>query len=115
VVGLGVNVRQESFPDQLRDSATSLVAAGGRPPGRAWLLAATLSGFGARMGEPEKALEEYRALCDTLGRAVKVQRVNADPLEGTAIEVADSGALIVDTGDGTTHVAAGDVVHLRPG
>ena len=114
VVGLGVNVRQDAFPDDIRDTATSLVAAGGRAPARAWLLAATLSAFGARMTQPENVLEEYRGLCETIGRSVRVERTNADAIEGTATGVANSGALIVLSGNRVVEVAAGDVVHVRP-
>ena len=115
VVGLGLNVRQETFPDELRDTATSLVAGGGRAPERAWLLAATLSGFGARMASPEDALADYRDLCATLGERVRVERNDAEALEGEATEITDSGALVVSTPSGPVTVAAGDVVHLRPG
>ena len=114
VVGLGVNIRQTDFPGDIRDTATSLVAAGGRAPARAWLLSATLSAFGARTAEPENVLAEYRDLCDTIGRAVRVERTNAEPLEGTATDVAASGALMVRTDEGVVEVPAGDVVHLRP-
>jgi BirA family biotin operon repressor/biotin-[acetyl-CoA-carboxylase] ligase len=114
VVGVGVNVRQTEFPDEIRGTATSLVASGGRTPARAWLLAAILSAFGARMGALEAALAEYRELCDTIGRAVRVERTNADPLEGIAIDVADSGALVIRTPGGDEHLPAGDVIHLRP-
>ncbi len=113
VVGLGVNVRQEQFPDEIRVTATSLIAAGGRAAARAWLLTATLSAFGARMGEPEAVLGEYRELCDTIGRPVRVERSDGEPIEGTALDVADSGALIVRTPEGDVPVPAGDVVHLR--
>ena len=54
VVGLGVNVRQTEFPAELAELATSVAAAGGKSVERAWLLAATLSGFGARMEHPSK-------------------------------------------------------------
>lgn len=114
VVGVGINVRQEVFPDELRDTATSIVAAGGRPPLRSWLLAATLSGFGARMTEPETTREDYRAMCDTIGRTVRVERTGTGPVEGTAVDIAENGELIVDTRSGVERLAAGDVVHVRP-
>lgn len=114
VVGVGVNVRQREFPEEIRGTATSLAAAGGRAPARAWLLTATLSAFGARMKEPESVLAEYRELCDTIGRSVRVERTNAEPVEGTAIDVADSGALVIRTSRGEERVPSGDVVHLRP-
>jgi BirA family biotin operon repressor/biotin-[acetyl-CoA-carboxylase] ligase len=113
VVGLGVNVRQEDFPDDIRDTATSIVAAGGRVPARAWLLSAALSAFGGRMDPPESALAEYREMCDTIGRTIKVERGGAAPIVGTATGVADNGALIVHGPNGEETVAAGDVVHLR--
>jgi len=115
VLGLGLNVRQESFPDELRDTATSLAASGARVPARSWLLVATLSGFGARMVEPEGALDDYRAMCDTLGRSVRVERNDAEPVVGEAVEITDSGALGLETASGRVIVAAGDVVHLRSG
>lgn len=112
VVGLGVNVRQTEFPAELAGVATSVVAAGGRPVERPWLLAATLSGFGARMQDPERAFDEYRALSDTLGRKVRVER-SGGAVEGTARDITERGALILDTGGRSVEVAAGDVVHLR--
>ena len=113
VVGLGVNVRQTEFPDEIAAIATSVVAAGGRLVERSWVLAATLSGFGSRMHEPEAALDEYRALCDTLGREVRVERVGADPVEGIAYDIAPNGALVVEAEKGRVAVSAGDVHHLR--
>lgn len=113
VIGLGVNVRQTEFPPELADHATSVAVAAGRPVERPWLLAATLSGFGARMAAPEEALDEYRSLCDTLGKYVRVERSGAEPLEGIARELSGNGALLVDSGREDVQIAAGDVVHLR--
>ena len=115
VVGLGLNVRQEAFPDEICDTATSLVGGGGRASSRAWLLAATLSGFGARMAAPEDAIEDYRELCATLGSRVRVEQSDGRSLEGEAVEITETGALVVSTSSGRVTVAAGDVVHLRPG
>ncbi len=113
VIGLGVNLRQTRFPPGLAETATSVAASGGKPVERAWLLAATLSGFGARMSEPEQALEEYRRFSETIGRRVRVERGGSEPLEGIARDVTERGALILDTVTGSVEVAAGDVVHLR--
>jgi len=115
VVGLGVNVRQASFPDELASTATSIVASGGRAPERAWLLAATLSSFGARMNAPEEALDDYRAMCDTLAREVRVERSAGDAIHGKAVDVAASGALVIETEERRIEISSGDVVHVRPG
>jgi BirA family transcriptional regulator, biotin operon repressor / biotin---[acetyl-CoA-carboxylase] ligase len=113
VVGLGVNVRQTEFPPELAGLATSVAAEAGRPVERAWLLAATLSGFGARMGAPEEALDEYRTLCDTLGKRVRIERAGAESLEGVARDLSPTGALLIESGREIVEIAAGDVVHLR--
>lgn len=113
VVGLGINVRQTEFPDEIAALATSVVGAGGRLVERSWVLAATLSAFGSRMHDPEAALDEYRALCDTLGREVRVERVGADAVEGIAHDIASNGALVVEAESGRVSVSAGDVQHLR--
>jgi BirA family transcriptional regulator, biotin operon repressor / biotin---[acetyl-CoA-carboxylase] ligase len=114
VVGLGLNVRQTEFPDDLVSSATSIVEAGGRAPSRAWVLAATLSSFGARMDAPEGALDDYRAMCVSLGRVVRVELSSGDAIEGTATDVTPSGALVVEGATGARIVSSGDVEHLRP-
>jgi len=113
VVGLGLNVRQTAFPGELRASATSLAASGGRVPARAWLLAATLSAFGAHMSAPESALDDYRKMCDTLGLRVRVERSDSEPVEGEAVSLTETGALVLATSSGDVVVTSGDVVHLR--
>jgi len=113
VVGVGINVRQTDFPADIAATATSIVAAGGRQPERAWLLAATLSSFGARMDAPAEALDDYRAMCATLGRDVRVELASGDAITGRAVDVATTGALLLEESGRTIEVASGDVVHLR--
>ena len=65
------------------------------------------------MEEPQEALDDYRAMCDTLGRVVRVERNDAPTLEGEAVGLTDTGALVLETSSGREVVAAGDVLHLR--
>jgi BirA family biotin operon repressor/biotin-[acetyl-CoA-carboxylase] ligase len=59
-------------------------------------------------------LDEYRAVCSTLGSSVRVERPG-DALVGTASGIDADGRLLVASESGAvTAVAAGDVVHLRP-
>ena len=57
------------------------------------------------------------AVCDTLGRVVRVELPGGDVLEGTAAGIDPTGRLQVRlAGSGALMaVAAGDVVHVRPG
>ena len=68
---------------------------------------------------------EYRALCDTLDRDVRVDLPDGSVLEGRAADIDDHGRLVVSprtrrTGPAVpgrltgVAVAAGDVVHVRP-
>jgi BirA family biotin operon repressor/biotin-[acetyl-CoA-carboxylase] ligase len=57
----------------------------------------------------------YRAALLTLGRTVRVELpAGADPLTGRAVDVDDSGRLVVVDGAGHQHhLDVGDVVHVR--
>lgn len=55
----------------------------------------------------------YRERCSTLGREVRVTLSDGSALEGTARDVDAYGRLLLDTGDGSHVLGAGDVVHLR--
>ena len=57
---------------------------------------------------PEKILEAWRALADTLGRKVRVELPDR-VLEGMAQDIDGNGSLIVEG----VPVSAGDVIHLR--
>jgi len=57
---------------------------------------------------PEKILEAWRALADTLGRKVRVELPDR-VLEGMAQDIDGNGSLIVEG----VPVSVGDVIHLR--
>ncbi|WP_163992633.1 biotin--[acetyl-CoA-carboxylase] ligase [Pyxidicoccus caerfyrddinensis] len=121
IVGVGVNLnsRAEHFPDELRETATSLALATGQRVLRA-RFAATLWG---RMEEwLDRYLEEgfdpvrarWKALSSTLGQDVLV-RTDRQELRGRAEDIDPSGALMVRTEGGSLErVLAGDVEQLRP-
>ena len=119
VLGIGVNVnaRPEDFPEEIRDTATSLAIERSEPVPRALFAAATLSaieewldrhaadGFG-----PVRAA--WRGMSDTLGRAVSARGGDGEVV-GTAEDIDDSGALLIRTEQGIRRVVAGDVQLLR--
>jgi BirA family transcriptional regulator, biotin operon repressor / biotin---[acetyl-CoA-carboxylase] ligase len=63
--------------------------------------------------EPSGLLAAYRALCDTLGRQVRVELPGDRSLAGVAEDVDRDGRLLVREADTTTPVSAGDVIHVR--
>jgi BirA family transcriptional regulator, biotin operon repressor / biotin---[acetyl-CoA-carboxylase] ligase len=52
---------------------------------------------------------EYREACATLGRDITWEPDG----KGTAVDIAESGALVVETGSGRTELVAGAVRHIR--
>jgi BirA family biotin operon repressor/biotin-[acetyl-CoA-carboxylase] ligase len=107
VVGIGVNVGHAAgdLPDEL--GATSLRISTGSPPRRDDLCAAILRELDALVAS-ERLIHDYRELCETIGSRVRVE-LSDRTFEGTATDVRDDGALIVDG----NAVVAGDVVHVR--
>jgi BirA family transcriptional regulator, biotin operon repressor / biotin---[acetyl-CoA-carboxylase] ligase len=122
VLGMGVNVaqRREDFPPELAGRATSLALALQAPVDRAALLGAWAERFleGYRhlaAGEPGPTLAAYRRRLVTLGRRVRAERVGAEPVVGTAVDLTATGGLVVQTASGArVAMLAGDVHHLRP-
>ena len=119
VVGTGVNVSQDR--DELPvDTATSIALTGIRVRREdvvvAYLheLAAIVgAGVNAQLGVADGARDAYREACATLGADVRVHLPTGEPVEGTAVDVDDTGALVVETVRGRRALAAGDVVHVR--
>jgi biotin-(acetyl-CoA carboxylase) ligase len=61
-------------------------------------------------------LAAYRERLVTVGRRVRADRIGADPVVGTAVDLTPTGGLVVQTASGArVEVLAGDVQHLRPG
>ncbi|WP_017582797.1 biotin--[acetyl-CoA-carboxylase] ligase [Nocardiopsis valliformis] len=119
VVGMGLNVAQtrEQLPVE---NATSLRAEGASGISRDELLTTVLAEFEERYaawtasaGDAEVSglAAEYRDVCLTLGRPVRVHLPGDRLLEGTATGVDTQARLLV----GERVLSAGDVVHVRPG
>ena len=111
VVGIGLNVRTtaDSFPAELRETATSLAAAGGTAPTVEQALAATLAALDSRLRTPARELLEAWRERD----ALRGQPVSWDGGEGEAAGIDDSGALLVDADSGERVALDAGEVHLR--
>jgi len=103
VVGMGLNLRDDWFPPDLRDLA---IGCGGD---RIDVLVAWLRAYDARLAAVDTVLADAAARSATLGRRVRVELAH-ETFEGTARALTDEGYLVVDD----RVVTAGDVIHLRP-
>lgn len=115
VVGVGVNVHTEAFPDELVTIATSLALLGAHRRARA----AVAAGVVARIVDAEERFaasglatfrEAIRARDALRGRQVRVEGV-----EGTAAGIDDGGRLLVRTSSGEVPIVAGHVELLGAG
>jgi BirA family transcriptional regulator, biotin operon repressor / biotin---[acetyl-CoA-carboxylase] ligase len=114
VVGAGCNVNWESFPEELRATATACNLEAGHLVDRDALLDAFLDRFAAALGAGDRVVDDYRARLATIGRSVRVEHVRDADLVGTAVGITDDGALVVRDDTGADHtVVAADVHHLR--
>ena len=115
VVGIGVNCcqRQEDFPPELRQIATSICEQTGERPDPNALAAAMILSL-SRLCETlltEKAqwMKHYAARCVTLGKQVRVISP-IETREAIALEIDENGALRVEYPDGTrSWVNSGEV------
>ena len=116
VIGIGLNVNQTEFPEEIRETAGSLCLALGHPVNRAELTAAVWRHF----EEVYKTYLETQSLeplreryeCGLVNRGRKVRVLDpAEPFEGTAMGITSSGELIVCTEDGSADrfVGTGEV------
>ncbi len=116
-IGINVNIAAADFPVELREVATSLSIAAGRPLPRLDILVAVLEELERVYGQVLEhgfapVLAEWRNESVTLGRAVDVIGPGRR-FSGVAADIDADGALLVRTADGTERVLAGDV-SIRP-
>ncbi|WP_372592643.1 biotin--[acetyl-CoA-carboxylase] ligase [Actinotalea sp.] len=116
VLGIGINVHQESA--ELPVASATSVALAGAPASRARVLAAVLDRWWERTAQwrredgrvTGRLADACTAACMTLGRTVEVTRPGGQLLRGTAVALADDGALLVESGGRVVPVHAGDVM-----
>ncbi|MCM1257945.1 MAG: biotin--[acetyl-CoA-carboxylase] ligase [Roseburia sp.] len=114
VVGIGINVRNMEFPEEIAAMATSLFLEGKDEVKRAELIEAVCECFEyyydlfCKSYDLSGLCQEYNEYLVNLGRQVKV----LDPqksFEGKALGITDTGELVVETEEGQKLVSAGEV------
>lgn len=117
VVGTGVNVDFRGLDPV--EGATSVAEVLGRDVDRWVLLGGYLRALEAWLRDldttgPERLLASYRQRCATLGQEVTAT-VATGPVQGRAVDVADSGGLVIEVAGGKrVEVTSGEVQTLRP-
>jgi len=120
VVGMGINVHQPQFPDELRPVATSLFLETGRTWSRQDLLLALLQAFDrelSTLADPLAAADSIRKRLEERSSWIRGKRVRVDegePFTGITDGLDARGFLRVRTPVGARTVLSGGVRELRP-
>ena len=115
VVGIGINVHNESFPEEISQMASSLmIEAGGKMFHRAQIIAETMSYFEQyydtflKTQDLSALVREYDELLVNMNKAVRVLDPK-EPFDGKAMGITPKGELIVDTWESRKLVSSGEV------
>lgn len=106
IVGIGINITTEVFPDNVSKIATAL----NTPIDRNTLAATIIAELQKLITELPKRtfLEEYREKSLVLGKEVVFYKNDIDTY-GTAIDIDQNGALIVQTSNGNITLNTGEI------
>lgn len=115
VVGIGINVHNESFPEEISQMASSLmIEAGGKRFHRAQIIAGTMSYFEQyydtflKTQDLSALVREYDELLVNRNKSVRVLDPK-EPFDGKAMGITPKGELIVDTWESRKLVSSGEV------
>lgn len=116
VSGIGVNCGEGSFPDELRDTATSLWLETGRPVDRCALAAELIRQFAAMneglFTQKQERLRRFARDCVTVGQDVKLVRGDETRL-AHADGIGPDGELLVTYPDGSREAVSSGEVSVR--
>lgn len=117
VIGIGINCNATTFPDEIAEKATSLRLITGHEidiPTLAEALVRELRRMDAALLTERAAwLAEYAAHCLTVGRTVRLLRVNKPPEDAFAVGLDEHAALLVRRADGTVEAVQSGEASVR--
>ncbi len=117
VIGIGINVNQVSFSDDLSDRATSLFKELGHKFDRTELLQDLLRGADALLpsvqrGEVQTIMKEWNSRCPMFGKPVTLAH-GEERISGTALGLDAEGGLVIVSPTGQSTHYAGDVTIIQ--
>lgn len=106
IVGIGLNISTAEFPEEISGVAGSLGVFAERNRLCADIAARLLDYFGS--GDNAALMEEYRRRSLVLGREIVYQQ-DGNTLTGKALEIDDSGRLIIENDSGKSVLRSGEI------
>ncbi len=113
VCGIGINVHDKSFHEEISDKATSLYLSTGKSFARSDIIVSVLQYFEKYYkmytgGETGKILSDYKSLCITLDKDVQIIK-DGKALTAKALDIDSDGALMVLSEGKHMRVMSGEV------
>jgi BirA family biotin operon repressor/biotin-[acetyl-CoA-carboxylase] ligase len=116
VLGIGLNVNQQSFSPAISSEATSLSLLTGRKFDRDEILSAILANFSSvyeslQKGDFYSVMKKWRDRSIMFGKKITIS-LAGKTFEGICDGVTDDGALVLQTGSGLKKFTAGEITIL---
>ncbi len=113
VLGIGLNVNQESFSPEIANKATSLSLSTGKKYDRDEILFLILKNFSLihetlRSRDFYRIMKEWRDRAQIFGKKIKLA-LAGKVIEGVCDDVTDDGAIVVQTSEGLKNFTAGEI------
>lgn len=112
IIGIGINISTEDFPDELSDKAGSLGIYGMHIERLKEAILKKTTEYildtGTRYPDARKLIETYKERSIVIGNKVSYAK-NGIAVEGTAVGIDEKGALIVELNDGFDHLRSGEI------
>ena len=99
IIGIGINLSRTDFPEDIKDVAASIVSLGGKKLEREALIAEIIKEID---NYRKDFIIEYRKRSVILGKNVTVMDQD-HPYLAKAVEITESGSLLVETKDKKIH------------
>ncbi len=117
IVGIGINVNNKKFDDDLTEKATSLYMLTNKKSEREKIicrLAEILEKYYISFinNDIKTSIEEYKKLCVTLDKEIEIIK-NTEHIKAYALDVTDKGELMAKKEDGTTLTVSSGEVSVR--
>jgi len=118
IIGIGINVNMDNFPDEIKEKATSLFIESGNKIDRRYLLIDILRNFetlyndyieNLNLGRVLSIVKNYSAV---LGKNIRVIQGKTEK-KGKAIDINDEGLLLVELEDGSSESVMSGEVSIR--
>jgi BirA family biotin operon repressor/biotin-[acetyl-CoA-carboxylase] ligase len=115
VVGIGINVNQQEFPEDLKDTSTSLRIINGSKINRENLLTDILDHFAYyykiyKSGNYNQIIDIWKTKMSMLNQNITLQTSTGQKIKGKVVDISNKGQLILELPDNTRRkFIAGDV------